>query len=181
MLCCHSWQQPPDTSSQLKNEHPCYPPYPCHSLCHHQDPIPVRPPPTPHQPPPSPLSHAPGLRPDLLKSVPVSWARMRKERDWVVPVRGCQSWVSSISRFLLRSLGIKQGTFSTRRPCLCTHPTAAHSRKGYQTPTQGPLTHINQLMWSWKQGTDHAIQKNNAECDRRAISELTATEVWEHV
>lgn len=58
---------------------------------------------------------------DLLKSVPVSWARMRKERDWVVPVRGCQSSVSWISRFLLRSLGIKQGAFSILRPCLHAH------------------------------------------------------------
>lgn len=54
----------------------------------------------------------------LLKSVPVSWARIRKERDWVVPVRGCQSSVSSISLFLLRSLGMKQAMFSTRKPCL---------------------------------------------------------------
>lgn len=37
-------------------------------------------------------------------SVPVSWARIRKERDWEVPVRGCQSSVSSIKRFLLASL-----------------------------------------------------------------------------
>lgn len=66
-------------------------------------------------------------RPDLLKSVPVSWARMRKERDWVVPVRGCQSSVSSISLFLLRSLGIKQGMLSTLRPCLCTHTEQQHT------------------------------------------------------
>lgn len=37
-------------------------------------------------------------------SVPVIWARMRNERDWEVPVRGRQSSVSSISRFLLASL-----------------------------------------------------------------------------
>lgn len=37
-------------------------------------------------------------------SVPVIWARIRKERDWEVPVRGCQSSVSSIRRFLLASL-----------------------------------------------------------------------------
>lgn len=37
-------------------------------------------------------------------SVPVSWARMRKERDWDVPALGCQSSVSSIRRFLLASL-----------------------------------------------------------------------------
>lgn len=66
--------------------------------------------------------------PALLKSVPVSWARMRKERDWVVPVRGCQSSVSWISLLLLRSLGIKQGMFSALRPCLHTHPPAAHGR-----------------------------------------------------
>lgn len=37
-------------------------------------------------------------------SVPVICARMRKERDCDVPVRGCQSSVSSIRRFLLASL-----------------------------------------------------------------------------
>lgn len=36
----------------------------------------------------------------------------------MVPVRGCQSCVSSIRRFLLRSFGMKHGMFSTRRPCL---------------------------------------------------------------
>lgn len=36
--------------------------------------------------------------------MPVICARMRKERDWEVPVRGCQSSVSSIRRFLLASL-----------------------------------------------------------------------------
>lgn len=81
-------------------------------------------------PQPSTGSIMPGSSPDLLKSVPVSWARMRKERDWVVPVRGCQSSVSSISLFLLRSLGIKQGMFSTLRPCLHTYPAAADSRRG---------------------------------------------------
>lgn len=102
-----------------------------------------RPPPTPRldyqrsTPPPQPITlrcptllSMPGPVPDLLKSVPVSWARMRKERDWVVPVRGCQSSVSWISLFLLRSLGIKQGRFSTLRPCLHTHPAAAHGRRG---------------------------------------------------
>lgn len=54
---------------------------------------------------------------------------MRKERDWVVPVRGCQSSVSSISLFLLRSLGIKQGMLSTLRPCLPrTHTPNSSSR-----------------------------------------------------
>lgn len=79
----------------------------------------------------------------LLKSVPVSWARMRKERDWVVPVRGCQSSVSWISLFLLRSLGIKQGRFSTLRPCLHTHPGAAHGRHRLTQPqpTDSPLSH----------------------------------------
>lgn len=37
-------------------------------------------------------------------SVPVIWARILNERDWEVPVRGCQSSVSSIRRFLLASL-----------------------------------------------------------------------------
>lgn len=73
---------------------------------------------------------------DLLKSVPVSWARIRKERDWVVPVRGCQSSVSSISLFLLRSLGMKQGMFSTRRPCLETWVLRdlSHSPQQHSTP-----------------------------------------------
>lgn len=86
----------------------------------------------PFTPRPIRLSCPPGSGCDLLKSVPVSWARMRKERDWVVPVRGCQSSVSSISLFLLRSLGIKQGTFSTLRPCLHTQAAAAgaNSRHG---------------------------------------------------
>lgn len=47
------------------------------------------------------------VRPDLdrhlLNSVPVRWARMRKERDWPVPGRGRQSSVFSISRCLLAS------------------------------------------------------------------------------
>lgn len=73
---------------------------------------------------------------DLLKSVPVSWARIRKERDWVVPVRGCQSSVSSISLFLLRSLGMKQAMFSTRRPCLETWALRdlSHSPQRHSTP-----------------------------------------------
>lgn len=37
---------------------------------------------------------------DLQPSVPVSRASLRKERDWEVPVRGCQSSASSISRSL---------------------------------------------------------------------------------
>lgn len=36
-------------------------------------------------------------------SVPVIWARILKDLDWVVPVRGRQSSVSSIMRFLLAS------------------------------------------------------------------------------
>ena len=88
----------------------------------------------------------PCLVPDLLKSVPVSWARMRKERDWVVPVRGCQSSVSWISLFLLRSLGIKQGRFSTLRPCLHTHP-AAHGRRRLTQPHPG-TTHSHQPSYS---------------------------------
>lgn len=73
---------------------------------------------------------------DLLKSVPVSWARIRKERDWVVPVRGCQSSVSWISLFLLRSLGMKQAMFSTRRPCLETWALRdlSHSPQQHSTP-----------------------------------------------
>lgn len=91
------------------------------------------------------LLRTPGLVPDLLKSVPVSWARMRKERDWVVPVRGCQSSVSWISLFLLRSLGIKQGRFSTLRPCLNTHAAAAaaHGRRRLTQPHPGS-THSHQ-------------------------------------
>lgn len=80
-------------------------------------------------PDPSLPASMPALAASLLKSVPVSWARMRKERDWVVPVRGCQSSVSWISLFLLRSLGIKQGKFSTLRPCLHTHPAAPQGRQ----------------------------------------------------
>lgn len=76
---------------------------------------------------------SPGLIPDLLKSVPVSWARMRKERDWVVPVRGCQSSVSWISLFLLRSFGIKQGRFSTLSPCLHTHQQQQHTAGAVNT------------------------------------------------
>lgn len=45
----------------------------------------------------------PALGCHLLNSVPVRWARMRKERDWPVPGRGRQSSVSSISRCLLAS------------------------------------------------------------------------------
>lgn len=80
------------------------------------------------------LLTTPASGPDLLKSVPVTWARIRKDRDWVVPVRGCQSSVSSISLFLLRSLGIKQGMFSILRPCLHTHAAA---------PQQAWLTESN--------------------------------------
>lgn len=87
----------------------------------------------------------------LLKSVPVSWARMRKERDWVVPVRGCQSSVSWISLFLLRSLGIKQGRFSTLR--LCLHPGAAHGgRRLTQAHLQYPLTSPQLIRWPWNRG-----------------------------
>ena len=45
----------------------------------------------------------PALGWHLLNSVPVRWARMRKERDWPVPGRGRQSSVFSISRCLLAS------------------------------------------------------------------------------
>lgn len=100
----------------------------------------------------------PGLDPDLLKSVPVSWARMRKERDWVVPVRGCQSSVSWISLFLLRSLGIKQGRFSTLRPCLHTHTQHTPSSSARQlqvntTPTRDyshTHTPTQLIRWPWK-------------------------------
>lgn len=149
---CQWRQQPPASwsSAQLKNLY--HPAFLCHSLCY--DKITSDQPFTrraftyaclPHQPitlccltPPS----LPCLVPDLLKSVPVSWARMRKERDWVVPVRGCQSSVSWISLFLLRSLGIKQGRFSTLRPCLHTHP-AAHGRRRLTQPHLG-TTHSHQ-------------------------------------
>lgn len=46
---------------------------------------------------------------DLPLSVPVIWARILKDLDWVVPVRGRQSSVSSIMRFLLASA--KGGTW----------------------------------------------------------------------
>ena len=46
-------------------------------------------------------SMQPQTRRDLQRpSVPVSRASLRKERDWEVPVRGCQSSASSISRSL---------------------------------------------------------------------------------
>lgn len=42
--------------------------------------------------------------PDIVPfSVPVIWARILKDLDWVVPVRGRQSSVSSVMRFLLAS------------------------------------------------------------------------------
>lgn len=42
--------------------------------------------------------------PDVVPfSVPVIWARILKDLDWVVPVRGRQSSVSSVIRFLLAS------------------------------------------------------------------------------
>lgn len=66
----------------------------------------------------------PNRRRDLLNSVPVRWARIRKERDWVVPVRGRQSSVSSISLFLLESLGRKAGRLTSRRECLQTQTRA---------------------------------------------------------
>lgn len=87
-------------------------------------------------------------QPALLKSVPVSWARMRKERDWVVPVRGCQSSVSWISLLLLRSLGIKQGRFSTLRPCLHTHPPAAAAAHGRHESLRNTRAHTHTLSLS---------------------------------
>lgn len=93
---------------------------------------------------PTPLclsSHSSGLSPDLLKSVPVSWARMRKERDCVVPVRGCQSSVSSISLFLLRSLGIKQGMFSALRPCLHAHTPSSNTQQARLTQSHRGTTY----------------------------------------
>lgn len=54
-----------------------------------------------------PRAEARSVRPELgrhlLNSVPVRWARMRKERDWPIPGRGRQSSVFSISRCLLAS------------------------------------------------------------------------------
>lgn len=90
------------------------------------------------QPTPGVLSispHVPGPRGrHLLNSVPVSWARMWKERDWVVPVRGCQSSVSSISRFLLESLGRPTGGLISRRACLCADRRAGRSASAHGTP-----------------------------------------------
>lgn len=77
-----------------------------------------------------------GVRPSLgwhlLNSVPVRWARMRKERDWPVPGLGRQSSVSSISRCLLAS-----GT-SGRSGCLWggwgSEPQARLGSRGGPSP-----------------------------------------------
>ena len=74
----------------------------------------------------------PSLGWHLLNSVPVRWARMRKERDWPVPGLGRQSSVSSISRCLLAS-----GT-SGRSGCLwggCgSEPHAGVGSRGGPSP-----------------------------------------------
>lgn len=79
----------------------------------------------------------PALVCHLLNSVPVRWARMRKERDWPVPGRGRQSSVSSISRCLLAS-----GT-SGRSGCLwggCG--SEPHAGGGQQGSPSLELVHV---------------------------------------
>lgn len=76
---CHWRQQPPESwrpSPQLKNGHPCYPPFLCHSLCCHSHWYHItsdqqfshRPPPTPHldyqRSPPQPITLFCLARPD---------------------------------------------------------------------------------------------------------------------
>ena len=56
--------------------------------------------PVPPRPTAADGSMQPQTRRDLRPSVPVSRASLRKERDWEVPVRGCQSSASSNSRSL---------------------------------------------------------------------------------
>lgn len=95
----------------------------------------------PAEPRPGPVARrrvCPSLGWHLLNSVPVRWARMRKERDWPVPGRGRQSSVSSISRCLLAS-----GT-SGRSGCLwggCG--SEPHARGGQRGGSPSPdLAHV---------------------------------------
>ena len=96
------------------HQHPGHHRVPTHGPQHTQGPhSPTRPAPNTgitrghhgHSPvPPRPTaadgSMQPQTRRDLRPSVPVSRASLRKERDWEVPVRGCQSSASSNSRSL---------------------------------------------------------------------------------